>query len=146
MSSTESLAKGKGLTLVSKVEEGLPIGRGDERRLTQVLLNLVGNAIKFTDKGSVEIAARTADGFFDICVHDTGPGIALEDQKRIFDEFHQLDNSSTRSKGGTGLGLAISKRLVEMHGGTLTVDSVLGEGSTFRIVVPVRAEERMEAA
>jgi GAF domain-containing protein/HAMP domain-containing protein/anti-sigma regulatory factor (Ser/Thr protein kinase) len=146
ISGTESLAKAKGLALVAKVQEGLPLGRGDERRLTQVLLNLVGNAIKFTDKGSVEIAARAEDGFFDICVHDTGPGIAPDDQKRIFEEFQQVDNSSTRKKGGTGLGLAISKRLIEMHGGTLSVESVLGEGSTFRVAVPVRAEEQREAA
>jgi signal transduction histidine kinase len=146
LSGTESLAKAKGLALTAKVQEGLPIGRGDERRLTQVLLNLVGNAIKFTDKGSVEIAAGAADGFFDIAVRDTGPGIAPDDQKRIFEEFQQVDSSSTRQKGGTGLGLAISQRLVEMHGGTIAVESVLGEGSTFRIAVPVRAAERMEAA
>jgi GAF domain-containing protein/anti-sigma regulatory factor (Ser/Thr protein kinase) len=146
ISGTESLAKAKGLALTAKVQEGLPLGRGDERRLTQVLLNLVGNAIKFTDKGSVEIAARAEDGFFDICVHDTGPGIAPDDQKRIFEEFQQVDNSSTRKKGGTGLGLAISKRLIEMHGGTLSVESVPGEGSTFRVAVPVRAEEQREAA
>jgi signal transduction histidine kinase len=128
------------------VQEGLPIGRGDERRLTQVLLNLVGNAIKFTDKGSVEIAARAEDGFFEIAVHDTGPGIAPDDQKRIFEEFQQVDSSSTRQKGGTGLGLAISKRLIEMHGGALSVESVPGEGSTFRMTMPVRADERKEAA
>jgi signal transduction histidine kinase len=146
LSGTESLARAKGLALTAKVQEGLPIGRGDERRLTQVLLNLVGNAIKFTDKGSVEIAAGAADGFFDIAVRDTGPGIAPDDQKRIFEEFQQVDSSSTRQKGGTGLGLAISQRLVEMHGGTIAVESVLGEGSTFRIAVPVRAAEQMEAA
>ncbi len=146
ISATESLAKAKGLTLTASVEEGLPLGRGDDRRLTQVLLNLVGNAIKFTDKGSVEIAARAVDGFFEIAVRDTGPGIAPDDQARIFEEFQQVDSSSTRKKGGTGLGLAISKRLIEMHGGTLAVESALGEGSTFRMVVPVRAEERMEAA
>jgi signal transduction histidine kinase len=146
MSGTESLAKGKGLALTALVQEAMPIGRGDERRLTQVLLNLVGNAIKFTDRGSVEIAAKAVDGFFELSVRDTGPGIAPDDQKRIFEEFQQVDSSSTRQKGGTGLGLAISKRLVELHGGTIEVDSVVGEGSTFRIVVPVRADERMEAA
>jgi signal transduction histidine kinase len=146
MSGTESLAKGKGLALTALVQEAMPIGRGDERRLTQVLLNLVGNAIKFTDRGSVEIAAKAVDGFFELSVRDTGPGIAPDDQKRIFEEFQQVDSSSTRQKGGTGLGLAISKRLVELHGGTIEVDSVVGEGSTFRIVVPVRAEERREAA
>ena len=145
-SSTESLAKAKGLVLTANVQDGLPIGRGDERRLTQVLLNLVGNAIKFTDKGSVEINARMIDGCFEIEVKDTGPGIAAEDQSKIFEEFQQVDNSSTRQKGGTGLGLAISKRIVEMHGGRIEVQSVLGEGSTFRITIPVHAQEQQEAA
>ena len=77
---------------------------------------------------------------------DTGVGIAPEHQARIFEEFQQVDDSSTRAKGGTGLGLAISRRIVEMHGGSITVTSELGVGSTFRIVVPVRAEEAREAA
>ena len=145
-SSTELLAKAKGLVLTANVQDGLPIGRGDERRLTQVLLNLVGNAIKFTDKGSVELNARMIDGCFEIAVKDTGPGIAAEDQSKIFEEFQQVDNSSTRQKGGTGLGLAISKRIVEMHGGRIEVQSALGEGSTFRITIPVHAQEQQEAA
>jgi signal transduction histidine kinase/HAMP domain-containing protein len=145
-SSTESLAKAKGLVLTANVQDGLPIGRGDERRLTQVLLNLVGNAIKFTDKGSVELNARMIDRCFEIGVRDTGPGIAAEDQSKIFEEFQQVDNSSTRQKGGTGLGLAISKRIVEMHGGRIEVQSALGEGSTFRITIPVHAQEQQEAA
>jgi signal transduction histidine kinase len=145
-SATESLAQTKGLKLVTSIAEAMPIGRGDERRLTQVLLNLVGNAIKFTDAGEVEIAAAAAGGVFEVAVRDTGPGIAEADQGRIFEEFHQVDNTSTRKKGGTGLGLAISKRIVALHGGTLGVASVLGEGSTFRIVIPVRVEEKKEAA
>jgi signal transduction histidine kinase len=145
-STAESLAKAKGIELTANVQDGIPIGRGDERRLTQVLLNLVGNAIKFTDKGSVDISARALAGSFVIAVKDTGPGIADEDQRKIFEEFQQVDNSSTRQKGGTGLGLAISKRIVEMHGGKIEVESVLGEGSTFRIVIPVQAKEEREAA
>jgi signal transduction histidine kinase len=146
VTSTESLARAKGLALGAEVAPGLPIGRGDERRLTQVLINLVGNAIKFTDAGSVHISARVVDGFFEIAVRDTGPGIAPADQTRIFEEFQQVDDSSTRKKGGTGLGLAISRRIVEMHGGDITVESELGKGSTFRVMVPVRAEEQREAA
>src|SRR3954468_10055400 len=145
-STAEALARAKGIVLTANVQDGIPIGRGDERRLTQVLLNLVGNAIKFTDHGSVDISARMVDASFEIAVKDTGPGIAPEDQSKIFEEFQQVDNSSTRQKGGSGLGLAISKRIVEMHGGTIEVQSVLGEGSTFRILIPVRAEEQMEAA
>jgi signal transduction histidine kinase len=106
----------------------------------------VGNAIKFTDAGSVEIHATTAGGLFELNVVDTGLGIDAADQERIFDSFQQVDNSSTREKGGTGLGLAISKRIVEMHGGTINLESALGRGSRFRITVPVRVHEIMEAA
>jgi signal transduction histidine kinase/HAMP domain-containing protein len=146
VSATESLAKGKGLSLVSSVPRDLPMGRGDERRLTQVLLNLVGNAIKFTDKGSVGIEVAVSKGCFELAVSDTGPGIAKADQARIFEEFQQVDSSSTRQKGGTGLGLAISKRIVEMHGGGITVDSEPGKGSTFHVVIPVRVEQAKEVA
>jgi signal transduction histidine kinase len=141
MATTGSLAQAKGLTMKKAVDAGLPLGRGDERRLTQVLLNLVGNAIKFTDAGEVEISAHATNGTFDVAVRDTGPGIAPQDQIRIFEDFQQVDNSSTRYKGGTGLGLAIARRFVEMHGGTLTVESALGTGSTFHVHVPVRVSE-----
>jgi signal transduction histidine kinase len=146
VTSTESLARAKGLRMSASVPPALPIGRGDERRLTQVVINLIGNAIKFTDAGSVDIVAKAVDGFFEVVVRDTGPGIAPEDQKRIFEEFQQVDDSSTRRKAGTGLGLAISRRIVEMHGGTLTVRSAVGEGSTFTVRVPVRAEAERKAA
>jgi GAF domain-containing protein len=146
VASTESLARAKGVALLATPTHNLPIGYGDERRITQVLLNLVGNALKFTDTGSVVISAITLDGSFEIAVRDTGPGIAPDQQKRIFEEFQQGDDSSTRKKGGTGLGLAISKRIVEMHGGKIEVQSELGAGSTFRVILPVHAEERRQAA
>jgi signal transduction histidine kinase len=146
VATTESLARGKGLSLIADIEGGIRMGRGDERRLTQVLLNLIGNAIKFTDQGSVEVAARARDGFFEVSVRDTGPGIAEADQKRIFEEFQQVDDTSTRAKGGTGLGLAIAKRIVEMHGGKLTVQSEVGRGSTFWMILPMCAEAKKEAA
>jgi signal transduction histidine kinase/HAMP domain-containing protein len=116
VAAVEPLARAKGLKLSTIVAENLPIGCGDERRLTQVLLNLVGNAVKFTETGAVDILAGAADGYFEILVRDTGPGIASKDHGLIFEEFQQVDSSSTRQKGGTGLGLAISKRIVEMHG------------------------------
>src|SRR5260370_26655492 len=119
---------------------GLATGPGHARRLAQVLLNLTGNAIKFTDAGEVAIGAAAEDGHFVLTVRDTGPGIAPEDQGRIFEEFQQIDNSNTRKKGGTGLGLAISKRMVEMQGGTISVVSELGHGATFRVTLPVRVE------
>jgi signal transduction histidine kinase/HAMP domain-containing protein len=142
----EPLARSKGLLLGMTIAENLPIGRGDERRLTQVLLNLAGNAVKFTEAGSVDIAADAVDGHFEIIVRDTGPGIAPADQRIVFEEFQQVDNSSTRQKGGTGLGLAISKRIVEMHGGAIGLESVPGSGSTFRITIPINAEERVKVA
>src|SRR6516164_9270075 len=100
----ESLATGKKLALTTDVAPNLPTGHGDERRLAQVLLNLVGNAIKFTDKGEVAIKATISDASFTVAVRDTGPGIALSDQSKIFEEFRQADNAATKRKGGTGLG------------------------------------------
>ncbi|WP_419693994.1 ATP-binding protein [Mesorhizobium muleiense] len=146
VTAVEPLARSKGLSLVATVAENLPLGRGDERRLTQVLLNLAGNAVKFTERGAIDILADAVDGHFEIIVRDTGPGIAPEDQVLIFDEFQQVDSSSTRQKGGTGLGLAISKRIVEMHGGTIGVESVPGSGSTFRMKIPIRVGEDVKAA
>ena len=137
VSATEALASAKKLTLTAEVAPGLPNGRGDQRRLAQVLLNLVGNAIKFTDAGSVRITAEAREARFVVKVRDTGPGIEAAEQSRIFDEFHQVDNSNTKKKGGTGLGLAISKRIVEMHGGRISVGSKPGKGATFRIDLPI---------
>ena len=120
--------------------KSLPLGLGDEQRLTQVLLNLVGNAIKFTDKGEVRVTANAVNGRFTVSVVDTGPGIPAHERTRIFEQFHQVDDSNTKAKGGTGLGLAIAKQIVEMHGGRIWVDSTVGEGSTFRMELPMRVE------
>jgi signal transduction histidine kinase len=141
---TESLAHAKGLQFTTRVAPDLPTGYGDVRRLAQVLLNLVGNAVKFTDEGGVVVAAEAQNGQFVLTVRDTGPGIAPENHDRIFGEFQQIDNSNTRKQGGTGLGLAISKRMVEMQGGTITVDSELGRGATFRVALPIRVEPAAE--
>ena len=137
---TEALAETKELGLKTDVAKRLPVGVGDEQRLTQVLLNLVGNAIKFTDKGEVRISATAGNDTFEVCVTDTGPGIAVAEQKRIFEQFHQVDSSSTKAKGGTGLGLAIAKRIVELHGGQIWVDLEGGKGSAFHFTLPIRAE------
>jgi signal transduction histidine kinase/CRP-like cAMP-binding protein len=139
---TESLAQNKKLLLKTDVAKSLPIGLGDEQRLTQVLLNLVGNAIKFTDTGEVRVIAQTINNHFNVTVADTGPGIPEEHQTRIFEQFHQVDSSHTKAKGGTGLGLAIAKQIVEMHGGRIWVESTLGKGSTFQMELPTRAEMR----
>ena len=138
---TESLAQHKKLALRAAVTKPLPIGIGDEQRLTQVLLNLVGNAIKFTDTGEVRVAAEAIDGSFVVRVVDTGPGIPEQERTRIFEQFHQIDDSNTKTKGGTGLGLAIAKQIVEMHGGRIWVDSTVGKGSTFQMELPIRAEK-----
>ena len=137
----EPLAADKKLAYKTEVAPGLPQGRGDERRLTQVLLNLVGNAIKFTDAGEVTIKVAAANGSFSVAVYDTGPGISATDQAKLFQEFQKADNSITRRKSGTGLGLAISKRIIEMHGGRIWVESELGRGSTFAFTLPVIVEQ-----
>jgi GAF domain-containing protein len=144
-STLEPLATDKKLAFKVEVAPGLPPGCGDGRRLTQVLINLVGNAIKFTDAGEVAIQAEANNGSFHVSVRDTGPGISAADQSKLFQEFQQADNSITRKKGGTGLGLAISKRIVEMHGGRIWIDSTIGQGSTFSFTVPVRVERQAEA-
>jgi GAF domain-containing protein len=140
VSAVEPLAAEKRLAFKAEIAPDLPTGHGDGRRLSQVLLNLVGNAIKFTDKGEVAIRASVTDGAFTVAVCDTGPGIAAVDQAKIFEEFQQADSSITRKKGGTGLGLSIAKRIIEMHGGRIWVESQSGRGSTFYFTLPVRVE------
>ncbi len=138
-----SLAAEKNLTLNAIVPSDLPTGFGDDRRISQVLLNLVGNAIKFTDEGEVSVRVSASDGAFQVAVADTGIGISEADQAEILNEFHQADSSSTRAHGGTGLGLAIATRMVELHGGRLWIESALGEGSTFSFSLPIRVEQNV---
>ncbi len=142
-STLEPLAADKKLLFKVELAPKLPPGRGDGRRLTQVLINLVGNAIKFTDAGEVVIKAADTDGSFHVSVHDTGPGISAADQAKLFQEFQQADNAITRKKGGTGLGLAISKRIIEMHGGKIWVESQVGQGSTFSFTLPVVVDRQV---
>jgi signal transduction histidine kinase len=142
----ESLAQAKQLALKVDLPKDLPTARGDERRLTQVLLNLVGNAIKFTDQGEVAIKASASNGAYTLSVCDTGPGISSADQAKIFEEFQQADSSATKKKGGTGLGLSIARKIIEMHGGRIWVDSEVGHGATFSFTVPVKAEQQPQAA
>jgi signal transduction histidine kinase len=145
-STLEPLAADKKLGFKVEVAAQLPSGHGDGRRLTQVLINLVGNAIKFTDTGEVAIKAEANNSSFHVSVRDTGPGISAADQAKLFQEFQQADNAITRKKGGTGLGLAISKRIIEMHGGKIWVESQPGQGSTFAFTLPVIVERQIEAA
>jgi len=116
----------------------LPTVDADPNKLNQILLNLLSNAIKYThENGSVSVEARRHDGTVEIWVTDTGVGIAREDQDRIFQRFTQIDSSSTRSQGGTGLGLAITKELVELHGGSIRLQSQIGKGSSFIFTLPI---------
>ena len=138
IASTQSLATEKNLALKISAPADLPAASGDERRIAQVLLNLVGNAIKFTDSGEVRVNAAATDGALEVSVSDTGPGIAEGDQDKIFEEFRQAEGSIAQRKGGTGLGLAIAKKIVEMHGGRIWVESELGKGSKFTFTLPIR--------
>jgi PAS domain S-box-containing protein len=137
----------KELELGCLIDEAAPVGIvGDEARLRQVLLNLLSNAVKFTDRGEVVVlvdAAETGAGSYrvELAVRDTGIGIPPDGLTRLFTSFSQVDASTTRRFGGTGLGLAISKRLVELMGGTIAVESEQQKGSTFRIALPVAAAE-----
>jgi len=134
---TRTLADAKGLVLENRVPKDLPPVLADEDRLQQILLNLIGNAVKFTESGEVLISAKQESESILIRVADTGPGIKAEDLKRIFLSFEQADSGATRAHGGTGLGLAICSRLVMLHGGHIQVESQPGEGSTFSFDLPV---------
>ncbi|HSH02436.1 MAG TPA: histidine kinase N-terminal 7TM domain-containing protein [Anaerolineae bacterium] len=124
---------------------------GDSTRLHQILLNLLSNAVKFTEQGSITLTVKTVptptpeNQQLHFAVQDTGIGISPEHQKRLFQSFNQADNSITRQYGGTGLGLAISKQLVEMMGGTIDVDTVLGQGSTFHFTIKTKVANQHDA-
>jgi signal transduction histidine kinase/CheY-like chemotaxis protein/CHASE3 domain sensor protein len=133
-------AQGKGITLTSLVADDLPPLASDCDKCRHILQNLVGNAVRFTDTGFVEISARQADDCLYVAVRDTGIGIAADQLPHIFEEFRQVDDGTTRIHGGTGLGLAIAKRYAELLGGGITVESTLGEGSTFTLRLPLALE------
>ncbi len=136
----QPLVKGKPVTLVNDIDSDLPSVYGDENRLQQILYNLIGNAIKFTERGQIVVGAIAKDQSVEVSVSDTGTGIPEDKQEAIFQEFEQLDGSISREFTGTGLGLSISKRLVEMHGGDLYVESEVGTGSTFFFTLPISVE------
>lgn len=136
LSSIRHLAQTKSLAVRARVE-ALPVIQADPLRVKQILMNLLGNAVKFTPAGgSIEAHARLAGGFVEISVTDTGVGIPAHEQEAIFDIFHQVGATTKGVREGTGLGLAITRRLVEEHGGTVTVSSEPGKGSRFVFTIP----------
>jgi CheY-like chemotaxis protein len=137
MSTTVGLTKDKGLALETDIAEDLPPVFIDKTRIRQVLLNLLSNAAKFTDAGSITLSAQPNNGFVTIAVCDTGIGIPFDQQRLVFEEFRQVQGDLSRSYQGTGLGLPISRRLVELHGGTMWLTSEPGHGSVFSFTVPV---------
>ena len=127
----------KGLQLELRLAPDLPAAcQGDPLRLGQILANLLSNAIKFTEQGSIALEAECRDGLLELTVRDTGIGMTVEQQSRLFQAFEQADSSITRKYGGTGLGLAITRSLVELLGGAIRVDSAPGQGSSFRVSLP----------
>ena len=144
VSTIRNLVRGRPVELVTEVPDDLPTIDLDRTRIRQVLLNLLNNAVRFTDEGSIAIAVTQQAQNVNVCVADTGAGIPQDELPRIFDEFHQVDMSLRRSREGAGLGLAISRRFVQLHGGRIWVESALGEGSRFYFTLPL--EPNTEAA
>ncbi|PZQ44774.1 MAG: hypothetical protein DI551_09435 [Micavibrio aeruginosavorus] len=139
------MASKRGIVLNIDIDTKLPeFIEGDEGRFVQILRNLIGNAIKFTDRGSVNIKAEESNKHLLLNVSDTGIGIPGEQIDKIFDKFNQANNTSSRKYGGTGLGLAITKQLIEMMGGEIWVESTLGKGTNFWIRLPLRGREDIE--
>jgi len=124
------------------MQRGVPALKSDRQKVKQIVLNLLSNALKFTPAGSVTIAAYREGPTIAISVQDTGVGIADEDQAKVFEDFRQLDSSPARGYGGTGLGLSICRRLAQMLGGTIDLDSDPGKGSTFTLRLPARLRRR----
>lgn len=131
------VAAGKSLRILNEISPDMPQIHADENRIQQIMYNIIGNAVKFTDSGTITVSASVDGPDAEISVSDTGIGIAEDKLNDIFDYFKQADSSDTRSYGGSGLGLAITKNLVELHGGAISVSSKQGFGSTFRLTIPL---------
>ena len=139
------LAEQKGITLQLEVDAEDTVLNADRTRIRQILWNIVGNAIKFTDQGSITLTVDKPDEDLRFRVADTGIGIEPDSLSLIFDHFSQIEPGNRESTGGTGLGLSISKRLVELHGGQIMVESEPGRGSTFTFTIPDQQEAVPEA-
>jgi len=142
----EPLVKNDQLRLMKELEVGMPTPSTDQDKLKQILMNLLSNAIKFTEAGTITVTARCRDGQVAISVADTGIGIPAEQLELVFEEFHQVDSSSTRQYSGTGLGLSISRHFAQLMGGDITVQSTSGIGSIFTVTIPLRYEAALSGA
>jgi len=134
------LAKQKSLNIRTKIKK-LPKIKADDTRLKEIMNNLITNAIKFTERGSITISAQKKGGFVEVKVADTGVGIPNNKIKNIFQKFYQVDTSISRRYGGTGLGLSITKKIIENHGGEIKVDSIKGKGTIFTFTLPIKTQE-----
>ncbi|MDR1070600.1 MAG: response regulator [Gracilibacteraceae bacterium] len=143
---SKPLVKGRDLSVIDEIDAALPAVSADENRVQQILYNLIGNAIKFTEKGKITVSAEVLDGAVAVSVEDTGIGIREDKFERIFESFEQADGSTAREYGGTGLGLSITKKIVELHGGAIKVESKLGVGSKFTFTLPLAGELGAEKA
>ncbi len=142
---SQPLAQQKNLQFINAIPEDLPNALADENRLQQILHNLIGNAIKFTPSGTIEVSAQVISSdqeeLLSVTISDTGIGIAQDKFDQIFQSFEQAEGSTAREYGGTGLGLAVTKKLVEIHGGTITLQSQIGVGSKFTFTLPIASEK-----
>ena len=137
-STLKPLAADKGLEFRATVPPDIPVAYGDSGRISQCLLNLAGNSLKFTKSGKVEISVAQRDGKLRYSVADTGIGIPADKIGSLFTEFKQTDATIASEYGGTGLGLSITKKFIEMHGGRIWVESEPGKGSNFQFEIPLR--------
>ena len=140
-STVEPMIKAGKVRLIKEMPEDLPEMLSDQDKLKQIIINLLSNALKFTEKGEVKLSAAVEDASLKIAVSDTGVGIPADALEYIFDEFRQVDGSSTREHGGTGLGLSITKKLTHILGGTIEASSVEGEGSAFTVILPLTRQD-----
>ena len=140
---SQPLVLNKPVQLINAISPDLPKAQADENRLQQILHNLLGNAIKFTERGEIKISAAVVNQRLEVVISDTGIGIDADKFSRIFESFEQASGSTARKYGGTGLGLAVTKQLVELHGGEIWVKSRFGEGSQFFFSLPI-SEDNLE--
>ncbi|WP_287045323.1 hybrid sensor histidine kinase/response regulator [Herpetosiphon sp.] len=133
------LAESKGLQIAYHHADGTGLAWADSKAIKQIVLNLLSNAIKFTETGQIRVALEFSATTVNISVHDTGIGIAREQQQFIWESFRQIQSADDREYEGTGLGMSITKQLVDLHGGNITVESELGQGTQFQVCLPTKA-------